>query len=149
MIGALKKKLRNGFTLVEVLVATFIVVTSLVGLLSSYIAARHSASVARHQAQAINVLQEKMEELKSLGYDELLERSQTEPYQYDYSYSLDADNQNEEGVACYIVSYVSEDPDDTGCLDMWVNIGWPERTLGHTIWSWEWTMSKVAQIGAL
>lgn len=149
MAAGLKKKLRNGFTLIEVLVSTFIVVTSLVGLLSSYIAARHSASLARHQAQAINVLQEKMEQMKSLGYDKLLERSKTEPYQFDYNYSLDADNDNKEGVSCYIASYVVEDPEDSGCLDLWVDIGWPERTLGQTTWAWEWTKTKVTKIGAL
>jgi prepilin-type N-terminal cleavage/methylation domain-containing protein len=149
MAAGLKKKLQSGFTLVEVLVSTFIVATSLVGLLSSYVAARHTASLARHKAQAMNVMQDKMEEMKSLGYDGLLDRSKVDPYQFDYNNNLDADNDNEGGVSCYIASYVWEDPDDSNCLEMWVDIGWPQKTMGYTTWSWDWTRTKVARMGEI
>jgi len=118
MISGSKRKKHRGFTLVEILVATFLVVISLVGLLSSYIAARHSSSVAKHQSQAINILQEKIEQMKSLGYDQLLERSQTEPYQYDYDYVLDSGTDEQQGIFCFVSSYVWQDSADSDCLNM-------------------------------
>ena len=59
-----------GFTLAEVLVSSLIIAFLLVSLLASFIAGRYVTQVAKHRAQATNVLSARIEYLKGLG-DEL------------------------------------------------------------------------------
>jgi len=58
----------KGFTLIEVVVPMLIVVLAVVGLLTSFVMGRAHTALARHRSQAINLLRQRMEELKSKGY---------------------------------------------------------------------------------
>jgi prepilin-type N-terminal cleavage/methylation domain-containing protein len=64
-----RKRNTGGFTLAEVLVASVIVAFLLLALLTSFIMGRFATQVAKHRAQATNVLRARVEFLKGLGYD--------------------------------------------------------------------------------
>ena len=68
-----------GFTLAEVLVSSLIIAFLLVSLLASFIAGRYVTQVAKHRAQATNVLSARIEYLKGLG-DELALQETVQPF---------------------------------------------------------------------
>lgn len=62
---------RGGFTLVEVMIALFLLVTALLGVISTTVIVIKSNALARTMTTATTLARDKMEQLKNTGYDAL------------------------------------------------------------------------------
>ncbi len=60
---------RNGLTLVESLIAIFLLTTLLVSILGAFFISKLSASHAKHRLAAMNILREYIEQEIEAGYD--------------------------------------------------------------------------------
>ncbi len=69
---------RSGFTLTEVLMATFMLTVGLLATTSTMVAVYHRQSLSGSVMTATNLAQSKLEDIKSSKYDDVV--SQTEDY---------------------------------------------------------------------
>jgi len=67
----------SGFTLVEVVVATFILVLGFLSLSQLVISSMQASTISRHTVAATSIGQSKMEELLAAGYDSVSSGSET------------------------------------------------------------------------
>ena len=119
----------KGFTLVEVVVTTVIVVLAVVGLLTSFVMGRVHTSLARHRNQATNVLRAKLEELKAQGYD-FLNTFDPNPLT-ETGVVLDAgqdEESSEDDLTCTRTTQITDDDGD-GALEITVTVNWQERVM--------------------
>jgi len=141
------KSVREGFTLVEVIVATFITLIVLTGMLSSYVMGRYSASLARHRSQAIQLVQDRMEKLKGMSYDALDAQQKISPVILEPSVVLDGGVDSRNSLNCGTLADILDfDPTDNQ-LDVWVYVFWNERTMGVTTFNVEQAHTIVTQAG--
>ena len=119
----------KGFTLVEVVVTTVIVVLAVVGLLTSFVMGRVHTALARHRSQATNVLRAKLEELKAQGYD-FLNTFDPNPLT-ETGVVLDAgqdEESSEDDLTCTRTTRITDDDGD-GALEITVTVNWQERVM--------------------
>ena len=141
------KSVREGFTLVEVIVATFITLIVLAGMLSSYVMGRYSASMARHRSQAIQLVQDRMEKLKGMSYDALDAQQQISPIIFESGVVLDGGVDSRNSLTCWALSDILDfDPTDNQ-LDIWVYVFWNERTMGVSTFNVERAHTIVTEAG--
>ena len=67
----------RGFTLIEVLFSSIVLAAVLSAMVGTFVLGRFSAAKARHHAQAMNLLREKVEELTSLPYANVVDEGPT------------------------------------------------------------------------
>ena len=141
------KSARGGFTLVEVMVATFITLIVLTGMLSSYVMGRYSATMARHKSQAIQLVQDRMEKLKGMSYDALEAQQQISPVIFEPGVVLDGGVDSRNSLNCSIMADILDfDPTDNQ-LDVWVYVFWTERTMGLSRFNVERAHTIVTKAG--
>jgi type IV pilus assembly protein PilV len=61
----------RGFTLIEILIAVFLLVTALLGVMSTTVIVIKSNSLSKEMTTATTLAKDKMEQLKNTGYDSL------------------------------------------------------------------------------
>jgi len=71
----------DGFTLIEILVATLLLLIAMAGIVPFFLAGLSHATASRHLSVATNIAREKMEEIRQLDYREIMEdeSSPTDP----------------------------------------------------------------------
>jgi len=114
-----------GFTLAEVLVSSLIIAFLLVSLLASFIAGRYVTQVAKHRAQATNVLSARIEYLKGLGYDAV---NIMDPLIVETDVPLDAVSSGAQLAGTRTTRITDTDADDV--LEIEVSFQWVERHMG-------------------
>lgn len=131
-----KRSGTGGFSLIEVLVPILIVAIAAIGLLTSFVMGRVHTSLSRHRAQAVNLLRERLEELKSRGYD-YLNSFDPNPSVEKYAV-LDAGRDEQspaDDLTCTRTTLISDDDGD-GTLEIAVTLTWQERVAsGNQIFS--------------
>ena len=83
---------QDGFTLVEILIAMFILVTALLGTAAVTATVINGNAFSSRMTQATTLAQEKMEELLGTGYDIMQSGSDTEQSVYDRVWSVSKDS---------------------------------------------------------
>jgi type IV pilus assembly protein PilV len=63
----------RGFTLIEILVAVFLLVTAILGVISTTVIIIKSNALSKSMTTATTLAKDKMEQLKNTGYNDLLE----------------------------------------------------------------------------
>ena len=72
MMKSIYKPIGNrGFTLIEILIAVFLLVTALLGVMSTTVIVIKSNSLSKEVTTATTLAKDKMEQLKNTGYDSL------------------------------------------------------------------------------
>jgi prepilin-type N-terminal cleavage/methylation domain-containing protein len=119
----------RGFTLLEILLTSAIVTVAVVGVLTSFVMGRVHTSLARHRVQAANLLREKIEVLRSNGYD-YLNTMDPNP-EVETGLVLDAGPDEEsfcDDLTCTRTTRVADDDGD-GALEIRVTVTWSERKM--------------------
>ena len=136
---------RDGFTLAEVMVSTFITLLVLGALLTSFVMGRFAASLAKHKSQAINLLQARMEEEKALGYDALQAKRLQEPEQD--GVVLDGNVDSRDNLVCTLMTNIIDvDPSDD-ILEIRTRASWSEPTIGYDVFIMEEMGTLVSRAG--
>ena len=147
MLRKILKKDASGFTLIEVLVASFLVLVVLVSILATLVTARYSATISKHKAQAVSMLQQRMEELKSQGYDTLLTVSKTTPIVKEANLTLDGDVETRPDLLCTRLTTITDNSPADDVLEMRVELFWNEKTITGTINVSEEVYTLLADVG--
>ena len=124
---------RGGFTLVEVVVASFIMVLVLMVLLTSLVMGRFSASMAKHRSQAINLIQQKVEQLKSQGYVTLHAASQASPVTTENSLVLDGNVDSRNDLLCARQATLNDNCGYDDAVEITVEVSWSERNFSGNV----------------
>ena len=69
----LKRKRSRGFTLVEVLIASLLLMLAMAGIVPFFIGGLNQASTVRYKSLATNIARERMEQIRQLDYREITE----------------------------------------------------------------------------
>ena len=109
---SLVRKAAPGFTLVELMVATLILVAVLVGLLASYVACLDLTDLAKNTSTAINIAQSKIEDIKNDTYVQIKADYNNVPF-------------NVTGLTGKGVSYVDDTNPDL--LEVTVTVCWRQK----------------------
>lgn len=123
-----RRRSAAGFTLAEVLVSSLIIAFLLVSLLASFIAGRYVTQVAKHRAQATNVLSARIEYLKGLGYDAV---NLMEPVIVESNVPLDTVGTGAQITGTRTTTISDVDADDV--LEIEVTFQWTERHMGAPV----------------
>ena len=123
-----RTRTNDGFTLAEVLVSSLIIAFLLVSLLASFIAGRYVTQVAKHRAQATNVLSARIEYLKGLGYSAV---NLMDPVVVESGVPLDAVGSGAQIAGTRTTTISDIDADDV--LEIEVTFQWTERHMGAPV----------------
>jgi Tfp pilus assembly protein PilV len=124
----MRRRNNAGFTLAEVLISSLITAFLLVSLLASFIAGRYVTQVAKHRAQATNVLSARIEYLKGLGYDAV---NVMDPLVVEANVPLDAVSSGAQLTGTRTTTISDTDGDDV--LEIRVTFQWVERHMGAPV----------------
>ena len=124
---------QRGFTLIEVLMASFITLIVLMSLLMTIVMGRYSSTLARHKSQAVQLSQQRMEQMKSLGYSTLAAMSQSTPTITETGVVLDGDIDSRPDMTCTRATTLADDSPDSGVLEVTVQVSWQEKSMGGNI----------------
>lgn len=124
---------KDGFTLVEILVASTIALLVLVSLLAALVAGRFSASLAKHKSQALNLIQQRVEQLKSQGYTTLYATSQSSKVTTENNVVLDGNVASRGDMLCTRISTVDDLCGYDDAVEITVQISWNEKTMAGNI----------------
>lgn len=83
---------RNGFTLVEILVAVFILVVGILGVISVATTVINGNAFGKRITTATALAQEKMEELKNMAYASVVNGSDTQESIYTRTWTVTTDS---------------------------------------------------------
>ena len=123
----------SGFTLVEVMVASFLTLLILGGLLMSFVVGRSSASIAKHKAQAMYLIQQRMEQFRSMEFDKLVATGDNMREQVENSIELDNYPGAGEPLLCSRRTVVNNNPQFNDAVEITVVVSWTQRTMGGSI----------------
>ncbi|MDO9528841.1 MAG: prepilin-type N-terminal cleavage/methylation domain-containing protein, partial [Syntrophales bacterium] len=70
----------NGFTLIEIMIAIFILTVALLGLAGVTVSVINGNAFSKEITTATTLAQDKMEEIKGVGYDDAEDEGGTEDY---------------------------------------------------------------------
>ncbi|MDP2895085.1 MAG: hypothetical protein Q8Q12_00830 [bacterium] len=125
-----KRQSISGFGLVEGLVTTLVLSIAVIGLLTSFVMGRTHSYHSRHRSQAMNLLQERIEELKARGYDYLNWLSPNPTVETGLALDAGPDEESPaDDLLCTRTTYIS-DQDGDGALEVLVSLTWTERIAG-------------------
>jgi Tfp pilus assembly protein PilV len=130
--SSVPQKVKNtaGFGLVDGLVTTLVLSIAVIGLLTSFVMGRTHSYHSRHRSQAMNLLQERIEELKARGYDYLNWLSPNPAIETGLALDAGPDEESPtDDLLCTRTSYIS-DQDGDGALEVLVSLTWTERVAG-------------------
>ncbi len=117
----------RGFSLVEVIVPMLIIVLAVIGLLTSFVMGRLHATVARHRNQAINLLRDRIEEVRSRGYDYLNAFDPNPAVETNLILDVGPDkDSSDDDLTCSRTIHIT-DNDADGALEINVTVTWSER----------------------
>ena len=119
----------RGFSLIEGLVAMVITVFAALGLLTSFVMGRVHTFHSRHRIQAMNVLRERIEELKSSGYDYLNALHPNPTVEGELVLDAGPDEESpSDDLLCTRTTLIA-DEDGDGALEVLVTLTWTERLM--------------------
>ncbi|WP_018086419.1 type IV pilus modification PilV family protein [Desulfurispora thermophila] len=112
------KKKQNAFSLVEVLIATLLLVATLIPLLHTLLGSSAWTTESRQMLKALNLAQDKVEELQNLSYNSLYillanpeKLAGTFPGEAEYTYSIQPDlSYAASGLISFRVTVQYKDP---------------------------------------
>ncbi|MDP2840356.1 MAG: prepilin-type N-terminal cleavage/methylation domain-containing protein [Syntrophales bacterium] len=93
----------RGFTLIEILIAVFILVTALLGVISTTVIVIKSNSLSKTMTTATTLAKDKMEQLKYTGYDSLA-GTDTADSIYSRTWTVTADGSPAAGMKTIVVT---------------------------------------------
>jgi len=128
-----KRRAEKGLSLPEILVACFISLVAIGAILSAFLSGRLASTGAKHWTQARNLAQARIEQLKSLDYNDLaaLPATATET-----GLVLD-DRGGGTGVQCTRTTGLTQE--DNG-MTIAVTISWNEKTAGSGSAPWTYDL---------
>lgn len=109
----IRPRSRQGYTLVEILVAAFILVIAVTAILVSYIRCLELNEVSRNSSVGIRAARSKMEEIKSTAFSQIKAGY--------HGASFNVAGLNGKGVS-YVI-----DTDPT-ILEIWVSVSWQQKS---------------------
>ena len=112
LFGLRSSHIQRGFTLVEVLVASAVLILATTGILLSYLRCLELNEVSRNSSLAVKVAKSKMEEIKSTAFNNI----RTTFHQVNYSVP---------GLTARMVSYVDDSTADL--LEVTVTVCWQQQ----------------------
>ena len=87
-----KGKKNKGFTLIEIMIAVFILVTALLGLISTTVVIIKGNSLSRTMTTATTLAKDQMEQLKNTAYDSLTDGTDTQESIYTRTWDVTKDS---------------------------------------------------------
>jgi len=118
--------MKQGFTLIEVLVAIILIVSGLVVLMQVMSVAIFADSTLEYRLTALNLANEKLEELKDDGYSHANLDPASSPFTEAFISGFDFVDQRQWTVD-YVDANLSTSVSDTGLKDVTVQVQWTQR----------------------
>ncbi len=81
----------SGFTLIEIMIAIAIITIGIFGVMSLVITVMKGNTLSKRVTTATTIAQDKMEDFKRMGYDNVVNVSESNTDDYDIEYYLEAD----------------------------------------------------------
>jgi prepilin-type N-terminal cleavage/methylation domain-containing protein len=120
------RKMKQGFTLIEVLIAIILIVSGLVALMQVMSVAIFADSTLEYRLTALNLANEKLEELKDDGYSHANLDPASSPFIEASISGFDFVDQRQWTVD-YVDANLSTSVSDTGLKDVTVQVQWTQR----------------------
>ena len=118
--------MKQGFTLIEVLIAIILIVSGLVVLMQVMSVAIFADSTLEYRLTALNLANEKLEELKDNGYSDPNLHPASSPFTEVSISGFDFVNQRRWTVD-YVDANLSTSVSDTGLKDVTVEVQWMQK----------------------
>ncbi len=118
--------MKQGFTLIEVLIAIILIVSGLVVLMQVMSVAIFADSTLEYRLTALNLANEKLEELKDGGYSHANLDPASSPFTEAFISGFDFVDQRQWTVD-YVDANLSTSVSDTGLKDVTVQVQWTQR----------------------
>ena len=118
--------MKQGFTLIEVLIAIILIVSGLVALMQVMSVAIFADSTLEYRLTALNLANEKLEELKDDGYSHANLDPASSPFTEASISGFDFVDQRQWTVD-YVDANLSTSVSDTGLKDVTVQVQWTQR----------------------
>jgi prepilin-type N-terminal cleavage/methylation domain-containing protein len=120
------RKMKQGFTLIEVLIAIILIVSGLVALMQVMSVAIFADSTLEYRLTALNLANEKLEELKDDGYSHANLDPASSPFTEAFISGFNFVDQRQWTVD-YVDANLSTSVSDTGLKDVTVQVQWTQR----------------------
>jgi prepilin-type N-terminal cleavage/methylation domain-containing protein len=120
------RKMKQGFTLIEVLIAIVLIVIGLVALMQAMSVAIFADSTLEYRLTALNLANEKLEELKDDGYSHANLDPASSPFTEAFISGFNFVAQRQWTVD-YVDANLSTSVSDTGLKDVTVQVQWTQR----------------------
>ena len=118
--------MKQGFTLIEVLIAIILIVSGLVVLMQVMSVAIFADSTLEYRLTALNLANEKLEELKDDGYSHANLDPASSPFTEAFVSGFDFVDQRQWTVD-YVDANLSTSVSDTGLKDVTVQVQWTQK----------------------
>ena len=118
--------MKQGFTLIEVLIAIILIVSGLVALMQVMSVAIFADSTLEYRLTALNLANEKLEELKDDGYSHANLDPASSPFTEASISGFDFVDQRQWTVD-YVDANLSTSVSDTGLKDVTVQVQWTQK----------------------
>ncbi len=118
--------MKQGFTLIEVLIAIILIVIGLVALMQVMSVAIFADSTLEYRLTALNLANEKLEELKDDGYSHANLDPASSPFTEAFISGFDFVDQRQWTVD-YVDANLSTSVSDTGLKDVTVQVQWTQE----------------------
>jgi len=118
--------MKQGFTLIEVLIAIILIVSGLVALMQVMSVAIFADSTLEYRLTALNLANEKLEELKDGGYSHANLDPASSPFTEAFISGFDFVDQRQWTVD-YVDANLSTSVSDTGLKDVTVEVQWTQK----------------------
>ena len=118
--------MKQGFTLIEVLIAIILIVSGLVVLMQVMSVAIFADSTLEYRLTALNLANEKLEELKDDGYSHANLDPASSPFTEAFISGFDFVEQRQWTVD-YVDANLSTSVSDTGLKDVTVEVQWTQK----------------------
>jgi len=120
------RKMKQGFTLIEVLIAIILIVSGLVVLMQVMSVAIFADSTLEYRLTALNLANEKLEELKDDGYSHANLDPASSSFTEAFISGFDFIDQRQWTVD-YVDANLSTSVSDTGLKDITVQVQWTQK----------------------
>lgn len=118
--------MKQGFTLIEVLIAIILIVSGLVVLMQVMSVAIFADSTLEYRLTALNLANEKLEELKDDGYSHANLDPASSPFTEAFISGFDFVDQRQWTVD-YVDANLDSSVSDTGLKDVTVEVQWTQK----------------------